>query len=289
MDELSFAKYHGTGNDFVMIEDLGDQVALNPSLIAAVCHRGFGVGADGLIRVTKSAEADFFMDYHNADGSTAEMCGNGIRCLGKLVYERGLTHETELDVETRAGIKHLSLHTRGDEVETVTVDMGAPAFEKASIPMMGPAWEKFLQQPLEIEGVTFKASAVSMGNPHLVLVVEGEPVAVDVQRLGPQLEKHQLFPERTNVEFVVPDGDALAVRVWERGIGETMACGTGACAVVVAASEAGISARRADVRFHGGTLDVDWRSDGRVFLTGPAVRVFEGRLDPASMGERLES
>lgn len=289
MAELTFAKYHGTGNDFVMIEDLAGEISLSPEAIAAICDRSFGVGADGVIRIAAPGEgADFFMDYANSDGSEAQMCGNGIRCLGKLVYERGLTDKTELAIMTRAGVKHLSLHTRGSEVESVTVDMGPPAFEKSAIPMRGPAWETFLQQTIDVDGQTFKASALSMGNPHLVLFVEGDPERVDVQRIGPMLENHDLFPEKTNVEFLYIDEGRLNVRVWERGSGETMACGTGACAVLVAANEAGLASQAADVRFPGGVLEIERTAAGSVLLTGPAVRVFEGRLDPAwlAQGER---
>ncbi|MBI2237060.1 MAG: diaminopimelate epimerase [Actinobacteria bacterium] len=251
MTELRFAKYHGTGNDFVMIEDLEGTELLDPDLIAEICDRHRGVGADGLIRITRAENEDFFMDYSNADGSVAEMCGNGIRCLGKLVYERGLTEKTELDIGTRAGPKHLSLEVRDGLVESVTVGMGTPAFAKSAIPMRGPAWESFLAEPFEVEGMTLKASAVSMGNPHLVLFVEDDPDRFPVERIGPAVERHDLFPERTNVEFVAVQDDGLKARVWERGIGETMACGTGACAALVAANEAGLVPARAAVRFRG--------------------------------------
>jgi diaminopimelate epimerase len=288
VDELTFSKYHGTGNDFVMIEDMADEITLSESAIAAICDRGFGVGADGLIRVAPAENADFFMDYANADGGQAQMCGNGIRCLGKLVYEKGLTDKTELAILTRAGVKHLSLHTRGGEVESATVDMGPPAFEKSAIPMRGPAWETFQMQAVEVEGLTFKATALSMGNPHLVLFIDGDPELVDVHRIGPILEHSELFPERTNVEFLYIDDGRLNVRVWERGSGETMACGTGACAALVAANEAGLSPASADVRFPGGILEIERTAEGTVRLTGPAVRVFEGTLDPAwlAQGER---
>lgn len=288
MAELKLGKYHGSGNDFVMIEDPDGEISLSERLVAALCDRRFGVGADGLIRVMRADDADFFMDYYNADGSTAEMCGNGIRCLGKLVFEHGLTDKTEIAVMTRAGLKHLSLRTRGSEVESVTVDMGHPAFAKAEIPMRGPAWETFLEQPIKAGGMTFSGSAVSMGNPHLVLFVDGDPEGVDVERIGPELEYSSMFPERTNVEFVVISDGQLNARVWERGIGETMACGTGACAVLVAANEAGLAPARADVRFPGGVLDVE-RGDDGVLLTGPAVRVFEGTLDPAWLAETAPS
>ncbi len=278
MADLRFAKYHGTGNDFVVIEDLADARPLDAALVAAVCDRRFGVGADGVIRVTRAADADFFMDYRNADGSLAEMCGNGIRCVGRLVFERGLTQKTELDVMTRGGPKHLSLHTSGGEVDAVTVDMGRPAFARSAIPMRGPAWETFLLEPLEVGGMMFKASAVSMGNPHVVLFLGDDPDSFHVAHIGPAVEHHELFPERTNVEFVAVEDGGLTARVWERGSGETMACGTGACAALVAANEAGLAPRRANVRFPGGVLGVERREDGEVLLTGPAEHVFDGTL-----------
>lgn len=288
MAELGFAKYHGTGNDFVMLEDPDDERPLGAGLAAALCHRRFGVGADGVIRVTRAEDADFFMDYRNADGSTAEMCGNGIRCLGKLVYERGLTTETELSIATRGGVKHLSLHVDGGVVRAVTVGMGPAAFARSAIPMLGSGDEPFLRQTLEVDGRSFTASAVSMGNPHVVLLLDEDPEGIDVGRLGPMAEHHELFPQKTNVEFVRAGEGVLDVRVWERGVGETMACGTGACAALVATHEAGRVGRRGIVRFSGGDLDVQWLEDGEVLLTGPAERVYEGSVDPAWLMTRTE-
>lgn len=274
-------KYHGTGNDFVMLEDLDDARPLSEAFVAALCDRHTGIGADGVIRVTRGASGeDFFMDYRNADGSLAEMCGNGIRCLGKFVFEHGHVTETELDVGSRDGTKHLSLAVRDGVVETVTVGMGPPSFAREEIPMEGPTGEAFLTEPFEVDGRTFKASAVSMGNPHLVLFVEQDPAEVDVRTLGPRIEHDDRFPERTNVEFVTIDDGAVRLRVWERGSGETMACGTGACAALVAANEAGLVPSRAEVRFPGGTVVVD-RAGDEVYLIGPVERVFEARLDEA--------
>ena len=283
-DRLEFAKYQGAGNDFVMVLDLDDARPLAPHHAAALCDRRTGVGADGVIRVVRNddGEAPFFMDYANADGSTAEMCGNGIRCVGVLLHDLGLADDTEIDVLTRAGVKHLTLHPETDgRVRRVTVAMGTPNFTRASIPMRGPAWETFLGQPFDIGGgLTLTASALSMGNPHLVVFVDGDPVTVHVGHIGPALERHELFPEHTNVEFAyVHDGVAHA-RVWERGSGETMACGSGACAVAVAANEAGLVPARSMVRFPGGDLEVHRRDDGEVFLSGDAARVFAGSVDP---------
>jgi diaminopimelate epimerase len=287
MDDLRFWKYHGTGNDFVLLEDLDDLRPLDPALVAAICDRHRGVGADGVIRVTRGLEpgTDFFMDYRNADGSLAEMCGNGVRCLGKLVFDRGHTTTTELEVGTRAGTKHLSLDVREGAVRAVTVGMGPPAFRRSEIPMTGPPDEPFLTEAFAVDGQTFKATAVSMGNPHVVLFVERDPDEVDVRALGPRIETDPRFPAKTNVEFVAVQDGGVKARVWERGSGETMACGTGACAALVAANEAGLVPQRAEVRFPGGTLVVE-RTEPEVLLTGPAERAFEGTVDPAWLTAR---
>ena len=286
MTELRIAKYHGTGNDFVMVEDLDDAHPLEARLVAALCDRHLGIGADGSIRVVRgTGDEDFFMDYRNADGSLAEMCGNGVRCLAKLVFDRGLTTATELRIGTRAGTKHVSLDVRDGAVAGVTVGMGAPAFARGDIPMTGPADEVFLTEPFELGDVTFKASAVSMGNPHLVVFAECDPRDFDVTTIGPRSEHDPRFPDQTNVEFVDVQDGVVQVRVWERGVGETMACGTGACAALVAANEAGLVPAKAEVRFAGGALLVE-RTDEEVLLTGPAERVFEATIDDAWLGAR---
>ena len=284
MSELRFSKYQGTGNDFVMVLDLDDERPLKPDEIVALCRRRTGVGADGVIRVVRSDRSDaaFFMDYANADGSLAEMCGNGIRCVGALVHDRGLLDPAvrELDVATRAGVRHLLLSVDpAGAVDRVTVGMGQANFTRAAIPMHGPAWETFLDQPLDVgPGMRLAASAVSMGNPHLVLFVDEHPDRYHVSHIGPAMERHELFPEHTNVEFAHVGDDGIDVRVWERGSGETMACGSGACAVAVAAHEAGLSPGSVQVRFPGGSLHVE-RTPEQVMLTGPAGRVFDGEID----------
>jgi diaminopimelate epimerase len=280
---MRFSKYHGTGNDFVMIEDLGDRIHLAPTAIAALCDRRRGVGADGLIRIAPAQDADFFMDYYNAEGAPAEMCGNGIRCLAKYVYERGHTDRTEIDVSTRAGVKHLVLDASEGVVRMVTVDMGPPAFDRKAIPMAGDPTATFIGQPFEVEDRTYVATALSMGNPHIVLLLDpAEDLgAVDCQRIGSMVEHHHAFPNRTNVEFAnVVDG-RIHIRVWERGVGETMACGTGACAALVACSLADLTGRSAELEFPGGLLRVAWREDDHVLLTGPAACVYEGELADA--------
>lgn len=279
---LEFAKYQGAGNDFVMVVDLDDDRPLSAEEVAAVCDRRTGVGADGVIRIVRTDRegASFFMDYANADGSVAEMCGNGIRCVGVLLHDRGLTDVTSVDVLTRAGVRHLTLYAERTGVRRATTTMGTPNFTRAAIPMRGPAWETFLAQPLEIgEGLTLTASAVSMGNPHLVVFVDGDPATVHVGHIGPALERHDLFPEGTNVEFAYVHDGVVHARVWERGSGETMACGSGACAAAIAANEAGLVSSRTVVRFPGGDLEVERRDDGEVLLTGEARRVFEGVAD----------
>jgi diaminopimelate epimerase len=290
---MRFAKYHGTGNDFVMLEDLEDRLRLDQGTIAGLCDRRRGVGADGLIRIAPAPDADFFMDYFNAEGEPAEMCGNGIRCLAKYVYDRGLTSETELDVLTRAGVKHLVLDAQGGAVRTVTVDMGPPAFERKAIPMAGEPTDTFIGRQLEVDGRSFTATALSMGNPHVVLFLDpSEDLGTfPVPAVGPKIEVRAEFPNRTNVEFIKPAGGRIDMRVWERGVGETMACGTGACASLAASVLAGLAPRKAQVEFPGGLLGVEWREDDHMFLTGPAVSVFDGELDEswlnqASVGAR---
>lgn len=281
---MRFAKYHGTGNDFVMIEDVEDRIRLEQGAIAALCDRRRGIGADGLIRIAPAPNADFFMDYYNAEGLAAEMCGNGIRCLAKFVYERGITNHTEIDVLTRAGLKHLLLDARDGVVRSVTVDMGPPAFERKAIPMTGEPTDTFIGQPIEVDGRTFTATALSMGNPHVVLFVDGSEDlgGLPVATFGSDIEVRKDFPNRTNVEFIQPTNDRIKMRVWERGVGETMACGTGACASLAAGVLSGSTGRKATVDFPGGLLGVAWDEENdHLFLTGPAVCVYDGELDDA--------
>jgi diaminopimelate epimerase len=286
---MRISKYHGTGNDFVMVEDADGALDLSPAFVAAVCDRHRGVGGDGLIRIVRGDReggpgADFFMDYVNADGQPAEMCGNGIRCLGKYVVDRGLTTASELLVDTRDGLKHLTLDVdpATGQVRTVTVDMGRPTLERADVPMTGgAAGERFLRQPLQAAGRTWTASAVSMGNPHCVLFLDDadDLGAMDVPAIGRTIEHLDLFPNRTNVEFVtLRDASTLRIRIWERGVGETLACGTGACAALVAAAVDGLTGRSARVEVPGGVLEIEWRDDDRVLLTGPATSVFDAEL-----------
>jgi diaminopimelate epimerase len=279
---LRFAKYQGTGNDFVMVLDPSGERPFTPAEVVALCDRRFGVGADGLIRVTGdgSDAHPFFMDYVNADGSPAEMCGNGIRCVAAFLHDEGLAPGAAFPIATRAGVKGVELDVRDGRVASVAVEMGTPAFTLASIPMRGPAWETFLAEPIELGGGwVAKASALSMGNPHLVVFVDDDPNRVHVAHVGPVLERDERFPEGTNVEFAQVREDGIGARVWERGSGETMACGSGACAIAVAANEAGLAPPSTVVAFPGGRLAVERREDGSVRLAGPARRVFTGEAD----------
>ncbi len=276
MSELRVWKYQATGNDFVMTYDPEDRRPLSAEEVRALCDRRLGVGGDGSIRVTRGAEGRPFMDYRNADGSLAEMCGNGLRCVALLLLDVDGVAGSSFDVHTRSGTKRVELAPDG----RVSVDMGEPNFTKAAIPMRGPAWETYLREPLDLGGgLVVMASAVSMGNPHLVLFVEDDPERFHVTHIGAVLERDVRFPEGTNVEFAKVDEDEIVARVWERGSGETMACGSGACAIAVAATEAGLAGPRSLVRFPGGVLEVERMETGSVLLTGPASRVFETTVD----------
>ena len=277
MSDLRVWKYQGTGNDFVMTYDPDGERPLREEEVRALCDRRFGVGADGAIRVAFDHDGTPFMDYRNADGSLAEMCGNGLRCVATFLRDVHGLEEDAVEVRTRAGVRRAELLDDG----RVRVDMGEPNFTKAAIPMRGPAWETFLREQIDLGGgVTLTASAMSMGNPHLVLLLEEEPARYHVSHIGAVLERDDRFPEGTNVEFAHVGDDGIDARVWERGSGETMACGSGACAIVVAANEAGLAGARAVVRFPGGPLEVERTDGGAVRLTGTATRVFETVVDP---------
>ncbi len=273
---MHFSKMQGIGNDFVFV-DCFTQAVPDPSRLALVMSKQhFGVNADGLILVEPSDTADFAMRIFNSDGSEAEMCGNGIRCFGKYVYERGLTAKKELCIATKGGLKQIRLFTDGNTVTSVTVDMGSPELNPRMIPVDLPG-EMVLRHRMQIMGQSYFITCVSMGNPHTVLFVR-DPEVIDLPVIGPLLEHHPLFPRRTNVEFVrVISRDILQIRVWERGVGETLACGTGACASLVAAVLGGQSDRRVQMKLTGGNLNIYWNpDDDHVYLSGPAEFVFEG-------------
>ena len=280
--ELRFAKYQATGNDFLIVDEIDD--AAPPLDVPALCDRWTGVGADGVIRVTVGRSAPFRFDLTNADGSAAAISGNGMRCLGAYLRDGGRLDVDEVDVETPAGARHVRLSRSGDRVTAATVEMGLPNFTKAAIPMRGPAWETFQDQPFDMGGgIEVSATALSMGNPHLVLFVDEDPERFHLEHIGPALEHHELFPERTNVELARAAEDGIDVRVWERGVGETLACGTGACAVAVSANESGRAGPAATVRFRGGSLEVERLEDGRVLLGGDVAHVFDGTADLAAI------
>jgi diaminopimelate epimerase len=285
---MRFAKYHGTGNDFILIEDLDDAVALTRSLVTAMCDRYRGIGGDGVIRVMKGREAPFGMELWNADGGQAEMSGNGMRCVARFLLDRGLFEGSELDVDTPAGVKRVAITLDGREMTGARVDMGPPGLTRAEIPMRGPAGERFVGEPFPDAGPDYRAAAVSMGNPHLVLVGGPDPQTLDLPRVGPPLEHHPDFPERVNVEFIHVEDGRVDMRVWERGVGETLACGTGACASLVAASLMGLTGQRATVRSAGGDLDVEWADDDHVYLAGPATFVFEGEVSEAWLADQRQ-
>ena len=274
---MRFAKMHGLGNDFIVIYGLSEVPERADELAVRMCDRHFGVGADGLVFILPSERADCRMRIFNADGSEAEQCGNAIRCVAKYIYDNGLVDTVEPRIETAgAGVQQLSLKVTGGKVDAVRVNMGAPVLEPAKIPAKLDG-ERLVNVPIEAAGRQFRMTAVSMGNPNCVIFVD-DAEAVDLAQWGPSLEHHPLFPNRTNVEFVtVRTRSELIMRVWERGAGPTLACGTGACASLVAAVLNGTADRSADVRLPGGTLRIEWdERDGNVYMTGPVETVFFG-------------
>lgn len=277
---MKFTKMHGLGNDYVYVncfeEDLCG-VDL-PELSRQISDRHFGVGGDGLILILPSERADFRMRVFNNDGSEAKNCGNGLRCVSKYVYDHGLTSKQTFTVETLGGIMTPIVYPGEDgKVEQISIDMGEPHFERSAIPMTGIPEEQAVEEIIEVEDVTFTMTAVSMGNPHAVIFVD-EVDEDEVCQYGPKIEFHEWFPERTNVEFIQIDNrQEILFRVWERGTGVTLACGTGACAAAVAACLSGKTDRKVTVHLAGGDLFIEWReSDNRVIMTGPATEVFSG-------------
>ena len=275
---IKFTKMHGLGNDYVYMDAIHQHIENESTLAQVVSNRNFGIGSDGLILICKSEKADFKMRMFNSDGSEAEMCGNGIRCVGKFVYDKGLTQKTEVTIETLAGIKTLQLNVKEGKVETVKVDMGEPILEPNEIPVISE--EKPVKNlKLKAEDKEFVFTCVSMGNPHAITIVENTK-EFDVEKYGKVLEVDKAFPNKTNVEFIeIVDKNNIKMRVWERGAGETLACGTGACASVVACVLKNLTERNVNVELLGGKLEIEWNKiDNHVYMTGPAVTVFEGEL-----------
>ena len=276
---LKFTKMQGLGNDYVYMDAINQQIDNASELSKRVSDRHFGIGSDGLILICESKIADFKMRMFNSDGSEAEMCGNGIRCVGKFVYDKKLTNKTVLSIETFAGIKHLNLNIENGKVKTVRVDMGEPILDPKKIPVISEEQiVKILK--IKVQDKDFIFSCVSMGNPHAITIVENVS-EFDVDKYGKVVEINETFPKKTNVEFIeIIDKQHVKMRVWERGAGETLACGTGACATTVACFLNGLTERKIKVELLGGILDIYWNDkDNHVYMTGPAVTVFEGTLE----------
>ena len=275
---IKFTKMHGLGNDYVYIDAINQKIQNELKLAQFVSNRHFGIGSDGLILICKSDSADFKMRMFNSDGSEAEMCGNGIRCVGKFVYDKGLTDKTIVKIETLAGIKTLVLNTKDGKVETARVDMGEPILEAEKIPVISKE-QPVKNLELEAENKKFKFTCVSMGNPHAITIVENTK-EFDVEKYGKILEVDKAFPKKANIEFAqIIDKENIKMRVWERGAGETLACGTGACATAVACNLNGLTGRKVNIELLGGTLNIEWNEkDNHVYMTGPAVTVFDGEL-----------
>lgn len=275
---MKFTKMQGLGNDYVYVNCMEEEIE-NPSELAKqVSDRHYGVGSDGLILIGPSEHADFEMKMYNADGSRGEMCGNGIRCVGKYVYDYGLTDRTEISVETLGGIKYLSLTVENGKVSLVKVDMGSPIFVPEQIPVKAGRQDA-VDVPINVDGKEYRMTCISMGNPHAVVYMD-DIKGLEIEKIGPKFEQHPCFPNRVNTEFAhVIDRQTVEMRVWERGSGETLACGTGACAVAVSCMVNGLTDDTVTVRLLGGNLEIAWdREKNIVYMTGPATVVFDGEL-----------
>ena len=275
---MIFTKMHGLGNDYVCINCFRERVEDPPGFARALCDRHYGIGADGLILICPSKVSDFKMEIYNSDGSVAGMCGNGIRCLGKYVYDYGLTGKETLSIETKSGIRNMHLQIRDGKACGAMVDMGVPRLNAHSIPILSEK-DLVINDPIEVQEKNYRMTGISMGNPHAVIFSE-EINGISLEKTGRELEFHPRFPERANIEFChVTARDRMEIRVWERGVGETLACGTGACAAVVASVLNDLTDEEVIVKLLGGELSVRWdRKVNHVFLEGSAVKVFDGVL-----------
>ena len=282
---MKFTKMHGLGNDYVYVNCFEEKIDNPPAVARFVSDRHFGIGSDGLIMINPSKTADFEMEMYNADGSRGEMCGNGIRCVAKYVYDYGLTDKTQISVETLGGIKYLDLTVEDGKVSLVKVDMGKPELEADLIPIISER-EQVIDEPIEVDGKEYHMTGVSMGNPHAVIFVD-DVKGLDLEKIGPKFENHERFPKRINTEFVhCIDRQTVEMRVWERGSGETLACGTGACAVAVSSILNNLTDTQVTVKLLGGDLQIEWdREKDRVFMTGPATVVFDGVIDITEIKE----
>ncbi|MGB4658152.1 MAG: diaminopimelate epimerase [Mobilitalea sp.] len=276
---MKFTKMHGCGNDYVYVDCTTKLIEQIPETAIKVSDRHFGIGSDGLILIRPSETADFMMDMYNMDGSRGKMCGNGIRCVAKYVYDKGLTDKQKLRIETLSGIKELDLTVEDGKVTLVTVNMGSPITQPALIPVRSDK-DILIKEPIKIGEEVYEITTVSMGNPHAVVFVE-DTKSIPIETLGPKFDFHEIFPERVNTEFVhVVDRNHIEMRVWERGSGETLACGTGACASVVACVLNGLTDDKVLVTLLGGELTIFYdQSKNTVFMTGPATLVFEGEME----------
>ncbi len=282
---MKFTKMHGLGNDYVYVNCFEEKIDNPPAVARFVSDRHFGIGSDGLIMINPSQKADFEMEMYNADGSRGEMCGNGIRCVAKYVYDYGLTDKTQISVETLGGIKYLDLTVEDGKVSLVKVDMGKPELKADLIPILSER-EQVIDEPIEVDGKEYHMTGVSMGNPHAVIYVD-DVKGLDLEKTGPKFENHERFPKRINTEFVhCIDRQTVEMRVWERGSGETLACGTGACAVAVSSILNNLTDTQVTVKLLGGDLQIEWdREKDRVFMTGPATVVFDGVIDITEIKE----
>lgn len=282
---MKFTKMHGLGNDYVYVNCFEEKIDNPPAVARFVSDRHFGIGSDGLIMINPSKTADFEMEMYNADGSRGEMCGNGIRCVAKYVYDYGLTDKTQISVETLGGIKYLDLTVEDGKVSLVKVDMGKPELEADLIPIISER-EQVIDEPIEVDGKEYHMTGVSMGNPHAVIYVD-DVKGLDLEKIGSKFENHERFPKRINTEFVhCIDRQTVEMRVWERGSGETLACGTGACAVAVSSILNNLTDTQVTVKLLGGDLQIEWdQKKNHVFMTGPAKVVFDGVIDITEIKE----
>ena len=281
---MKFTKMQGIGNDYVYVNCFEEKVEDPAALAKFVSDRHFGIGSDGLILIKPSKNADFTMDMYNADGSQGEMCGNGIRCVAKYVYDKGLTDQQQILIETLAGIKYLDLTVKDGKVALERVDMGEPELDPEKIPIIMKGYsdetDRVLNAQIKVDGKEYHMTGVSMGNPHDVVYID-DVQGLDIEKIGPKFENHERFPQRINTEFArVIDRKTVEMRVWERGSGETLACGTGACAVAVASILNGYTEREVEIRLLGGNLQIEWNEeDNHVYMTGPATVVFDGEIE----------
>lgn len=277
MEQMRFTKMQGLGNDYVYVNCFKEKIDNPPELARRISDRHFGVGSDGLIMINPSDKADFEMEMYNADGSRGEMCGNGIRCVAKYVYDYGLTDKTSISVETLGGIKYLDLTVQDGKVKLVKVNMGRPELAPSKVPVAAEG-DRAVDEPITVDGKEYRMTCVSMGNPHAVIFTDRDIRELPLEEIGPKFENHERFPKRVNTEFVrVLDRRTAEMRVWERGSGETLACGTGACAVAVACVLNGLTEDEVTVRLLGGDLQIKWdRENDIVYMTGPAEVVFDG-------------